>query len=182
MKATYSANKKKISTNSSYVPRWEYFKMLQFLDGELDEKDDETFDEIIEYLDDNGNEDESINPSSENGAGNNCDNGYQDNGVGSNENVEICDENNGAGRNKNGAKGNDKTIENRGNSWSYDEEEILIFFNESYPELWDHKEPDYKKAKKSALLDDLCSDLNFKFRRKYSYYLFIHFDSMPDQY
>lgn len=180
MKATYGANKKKIAINNSYIPRWEYFKMLKFLDNEtVVESVDETVDDIneIEYLLDDENEDENER---EKGAGENCSN-FEEN----NENDDIIgeiigDRENGAGNNKNGDIDDRHNVasknENRGKSWSYDEEETLINFNESYPELWDHKEPDYKKAKKSAILDNLCSQLNFKFLRKYSFYLFIHFD------
>lgn len=52
-------------------------------------------------------------------------------------------------------------------SWTVEEEENLIFFYEAYPELWDPKERNYKKAKKSAVFDHLCQELNNKFSRKY---------------
>lgn len=148
--------------------------MLKFLDGnsvgELDGNDDDIFEDIIlvDYLhEDVENEHELENTygeaSGENKDNRNradrndngSDNVDRENDASKNQNVENCDRN--------------RNVEN---NWSYIEEETLIYYNESYPELWDHKEPDYKKAKKSALLDILCVELNHKFSRKYSYYLY----------
>lgn len=118
MKSTYFSNKKKVQANPAYSPKWEYFKLLIFLDEKTVTSDNADYTLTI---DDNITEQEIES---------------------------IIDS-------------------QKEKDWTNEDEETLIYFHQAYPELYDHKEPEYKKAKKSGLLDSLSIELNNKYTRKY---------------
>lgn len=172
MRTTYQNNLKRSKQKPGSV-KWIHFPRLKFLSKkplvvtevvtQPDNPDSET-----EYLENDDSEKENDEPESENDELEWLENdqSLEDFDILANQDINQINSQN---QEPIDMFSENPALEEDGVFWTDEKEEVVIDFYEAYPELWDHKDPNYKKASKSQLIDILMNDLNGVFSGKFSY-------------